>query len=76
MDGQQVGEPVAGAQLTLNNDDEVRARTTTDASGRYVFNGLETGGFKLTISAPSFVTLTPSVNLDRNMRADFVLKRQ
>jgi hypothetical protein len=76
MDGQEVGAPVAGAELTMTSGDEVRARTTSDTSGRYAFNRLETGRFSLTISATGFVSLTPSVNLDRDMRADFALKRQ
>ena len=71
-----VGTPVVGAQLTLTSHDTVRARTTSDTSGRYAFSDLETGGFRLTISAPGFATLTPSVNLDGNLRADFAMKRQ
>ena len=76
MDELTVGAPIAGAQLTLTNDDEVRARTTSDTAGRYVFNALETGSFRLTISAPGFTTLTPSVNLDADLRADFAMKRE
>ena len=62
--------------MTMNSGDEVRARTTTDDSGHYAFNGLETGRFNMTISAPGFVSLTPKVNLDRDMRADFAIQRQ
>ena len=76
MDGLKVGAPVVGAQLTMTSGDEVRARTTTDISGHYVFNGLATGRFNLTISAPGFVSLTPNVDLDRDLRADFAIKRQ
>ena len=76
MDELKVGAPVVGAQLTLTSNDKVRARTTSDNSGRYVFGELETGGFRLTISAPGFATLTPSVNLDGDLRADFAMKRQ
>ena len=76
MDGAKAGAPIAGAQLTLTRDDQVRARATSDTSGRYVFNDLETGGFRLTIFAPGFATLTPSVNLDGDLRADFAMKRE
>ncbi len=76
MDGPVVGAPVAGAQLTMSTGEDVRASTTTDTSGHYVFNGLETGSFTLTISAPGFVRLTPLVNLNRDIRADFAIKRQ
>jgi hypothetical protein len=75
-DDVKVGAPIAGAQLTLTSDDEVRARATSDTSGRYVFNKLESGRFRLTISAPGFATLSPSVNLDGDMRADFAMKRE
>jgi hypothetical protein len=76
VDGSQIGAPLAGAQLTVTSGDEVRARTTSDTSGHYAFNGLETGEFTLTIAAPGFVSLTPRVNLDRDMRADFAMQRQ
>ena len=76
MDELKPGAPIAGAQLTLTSDDEVRARATSDTSGRYVFTELETGGFRLTISAPGFATLTPSVNLKGDMRTDFAMKRE
>jgi len=75
-DDVKVGAPIAGAQLTLTRDDEVRARSTSDTSGRYVFNAVEAGRFRLTISAPGFATLTPSVDLDRDLQADFAMKRQ
>jgi hypothetical protein len=75
LDGQVVGPGVAGAQMTLTAGDVVKANTTSDPSGHYVFSDVETGRFTLTISAPGFVTLTPAVNLDRNMAADFGLKR-
>ena len=75
-DDVKVGAPIAGAQLTLTSDDEVRARATSDASGRYVFDKVETGSFRLTISAAGFATLSPSVNLDGDMRADFAMKRE
>ena len=75
-DGQQIGAPVPGARLTVEDADAVRASTTTDAAGRYAFNALEAGRFTLTISAPGFVTLTPGLNLDRDIRADFALTRQ
>ena len=76
MNGPEIGAPVGGAQLTMTSGDEVRARTTTDTSGHYAFNGLETGRFVLTISAPGFVSLTPSVKLEGNVRADFAIRRQ
>jgi len=76
MDELKVGAPIAGAQLTLTTNDEVRAKATSDTSGRYVFATLETGQFRLTISAPGFTTLTPRVNVEGDMRADFAMKRQ
>jgi hypothetical protein len=76
MNEQALGAPIAGAQLTLSRNDQVRGRATSDLSGHFVFNALETGGFRLTISAPGFATLTPIVNLDGDLRTDFALKRQ
>jgi hypothetical protein len=76
MDDVNVGPPIAGAQLTLSSADEVRAKATSDAAGRYQFNKVEAGRFTLTIVAPGFATLTPSVNLDGDLRADFAMKRQ
>jgi hypothetical protein len=75
MEGSVVGSPVPGAQLTMTSGGEIRGRATTDGSGRYAFDPLQAGNFVLTISAPGFVNLTPSVNLDRDMRADFAIKR-
>jgi hypothetical protein len=75
-DDVKLGAPIAGAQLTLTRDDVVRARSTSDTSGRYVFNAVEAGRFRLTISAPGFATLTPSVDLDRDLQADFAMKRE
>lgn len=71
-----MGAPIAGAQLTLMSSGEVRARATSDVSGQYLFDDLETGSFRLTISAPGFATLTPSVNLEGNMQADFAMNRE
>ena len=76
IDELKVGAPIAGAQLTLTSNDEVRARTTSDNSGRYVFNALESGRFRLTIAAPGFATLSPNVDLDGDIRADFAMTRE
>jgi hypothetical protein len=76
MEGQKVGQPVPNADVLVTIDDQTRARTTTDGSGHYAFSTLQAGRFTLRISAPGFVTLTPLVDLDRDMRADFALTRQ
>ena len=76
MEGSAVGPPVVGAQLTLTSGNEIKGKTTSDGSGHYAFDPLETGRFTLTISAPGFAILTPAVNLDRDMKADFAMKSQ
>ena len=75
LDDLKPGTPVAGAQLVLTSGHEVRAKAVGDKSGYYVFNKLETGSFGLTISAPGFATLTPSINLNRDIQADFAINR-
>jgi hypothetical protein len=76
MEGLQVGAPVGSARLTVASAEQIKAVTTSDASGRYVLDGLETGQFTLTVSAPGFITLTPTVHMDRDIQADFAIRRE
>jgi Carboxypeptidase regulatory-like domain len=76
MDGGQVGGPIAGATLTVASGVKTDSNATTDVQGRYAFPGLESGRLTLTISAPGYVSNTPSVDLYRDTEVNFVLSRQ
>lgn len=62
------GSAVVGAKITaLNTGTGVSKETTTDARGGYLLNDLQTGAYRVTISAASFTTVTQNnVQLDAN----------
>jgi hypothetical protein len=60
-----------GVQEGANRD----ARVSSDGSGRFVFERLESGKFKVVIEAPGFVSVTPVVELYWDIDVDFALRR-
>lgn len=47
------GAPIAGVQVTLNG-----SSTTTNASGKYSFAGLQPGSYDIIFSAPGYESIT------------------
>jgi hypothetical protein len=76
MDGGRVGGPIAGARVAVASGVNTDSNVTTDVQGRYAFPGLESGRLTLTISAPGYVSSTPSVDLYRDTEVNFVLSPQ
>src|SRR5262245_62075816 len=66
LEGNQVGSPVAGARLTVVDGVNLNVNATTDDSGHYAFDALESGKFTMAIEAAGFITATPIVNLFRD----------
>ena len=69
------GAPIAGARLTVQEGANRDARVSADRSGRFVFERLESGKFKVIIEAPGFVSVTPVVELFWDIDVDFALRR-
>jgi len=69
------GAPIAGARLTVQEGTNKDARVSSDLSGRFAFDRLESGRFKVIIEAPGFVSVTPVVELYWDIDVDFALRR-
>ena len=67
--------PIAGARLTVVEGSDQGARATTDAAGHYAFPSLATGRFHMVIEATGFDSVTPVVDLERDVSVDFALKK-
>jgi hypothetical protein len=76
LNGAETGGPIAGAELTVIDGINLNARVTSDAAGRYVFTGLESGRFTVSIAASGFVGVVPVVDLYRDIEVNFALKPQ
>ena len=50
------GQPAAGARVMLNGGDGPSRTTTTDARGQFVFEGLRTGRYNVTVMKPGYIT--------------------
>src|SRR5262245_62375239 len=50
------GTPIAGARLTVQEGANKDARVSSDGAGRFAFDRLESGRFKVIIEAPGFVS--------------------
>jgi hypothetical protein len=75
-DGARVENPIAGAQLTVLTGANTNAHVATDAAGHFVFTGLETGKFTLSIAAPGYISISPAVELWADLQVNFALKPQ
>ena len=75
-DGVQLGDPIASAELTVVSDMNLKTRVTSDAAGHFVFTGLKTGLFTVTIAAYGYISVAPVVDLYRDTEAHFALKPQ
>ena len=67
------GRRITGARLTVLNGPNKDAQVTTDAEGRFVFASLDHAAFDILIEAAGFTSITPRVNLFRDIEADFGL---
>jgi hypothetical protein len=67
------GGRIAGARLIVLDGPNSNVQTTTDAAGNYVFQSLESGRFSVLIEAHGFVSITPQVDLFRDVEATFAL---
>ena len=76
MEGQQIGGPIVGAELTVVSGVNINAAVRTDMSGRYIFAGLESGRFTVAVVAPGYRSAQPVVDLYRDTEANFALPPQ
>jgi hypothetical protein len=76
VDGGRVGNPIAGARLTVIDGANLNATVDTNAAGQFAFESLDSGKFTLTIAAPGFASATPVVQLYRDIEANFALTPQ
>jgi hypothetical protein len=67
------GDNIGGARLTVMSGPNQDAQATTDSQGRFALPGLEAGSFDLLIEAPGFKSITPRVDLFRDIVANFAL---
>src|SRR5262245_51037273 len=66
---------IAGATVTLRDPGGVTSQVTTDATGRYHFDGLRAGTYELTISHDGYASSSRSVMLTgESGTADVTLK--
>jgi len=67
---------ISGARLKVLNGVNQDAQVTTDADGHYVFASLQPDTFDVLIEAAGFASITPRVNLFRDVDVNFVLSPQ
>lgn len=69
------GDTISGASVLIAREDVRFAReTVTDASGRFMLDGLLPGRYLVTISAETFGTIVKDINFPENKRLDLELK--
>jgi hypothetical protein len=71
----QLGGPIPGARLIVQDGTNKGAQATSDSSGRYTFTNLEEGRFTMLIEARGFVSVAPLVELSSDIEVDFALRR-
>jgi hypothetical protein len=67
---------ISGARLKVLNGLNQDTQVTTDSDGHYVFAGLQPDSFDVLIEAAGFASITPRVNLFRDVDVTFVLQPQ
>lgn len=72
--GGTVARPIGGAQLTVLTGVNANTRVTSDASGHFVFDALTADRFAVAIEAAGYLSATPTVNLYRDVDANFALE--
>jgi hypothetical protein len=65
--------PIAGAKLTVLDGANQGSQTVSDSAGRYAFPSLSSGRFHMVIEATGFDSVTPVVDLIRDINVDFAL---
>lgn len=73
LSGGRTVAPISNAELVVVSGVNVNARTTTDASGRFMFHSLDSGRFTVSIAASGYVGVNPVVDLYRDIDANFGL---
>jgi len=69
----RVGDPIAGAQLTVISGANSNQTVSSDSRGRFEFTNLDSGRFTVAIAASGYVSATPVVDLYRDIEANFAL---
>jgi hypothetical protein len=69
------GGPINTARLTVTDGPDKGVQASSDPSGRYAFASLQGGTFHVIIEAPGFASVTPVVDLSRDLSVDFALSR-
>ncbi len=66
-------ETLPGVQIILSIQDSLSAATMTDENGKFVFNKLRKGEYKMHVAFPGYTTLEQSLNLTRNQETSLTL---
>ena len=75
-DGSRISGPIAGADVTVVDGVNRNARVKSDATGRFSFADLESGRLTISIAASGYTSITPVIDLYRDLDASFALKRR
>lgn len=73
-DGGSIGGPIHGAQLTVISGINESLQVQSDSTGHFAFDALTGDRFNVTIEAPGYVSVTPTVHLYRDVDANFALE--
>ena len=76
MDGARIGNPIAGAELTIVNGVNSNVKVRSDGAGHFDFADLTADKFTVTVAATGYVSVTPVISLYRDVDANFALKPQ
>lgn len=66
--------PIVGARLTVQDGVNRGTQVTSDSAGNYAFDRLASGRFTVVISASGFTSVSPLVDLYRDLDVNFALK--
>lgn len=65
-----------GVQLLLTVQDTLASMTTTDDKGRFAFEGLSAGKYKLHTNAPGYTPLEIEYDIRKNLTVELVLQKE